>query len=163
MTNRGRAPVTLVSVHFESHGDPAQRASQIGRLIEAIETYAPGRPVLIGGDLNTSTVSRDWARGTGVKPVLPEERVLDPVPFEPMFEVAAAHGYDWRACNALNVPTQRTRAGRHAGPAARQDRLVPLPRPGRERSRDRCPPSTPAASAISDHERAGGRSTGSRA
>ncbi len=101
--------VTLVSVHFESHGDPAQRASQIGRLIEAIETYAPGRPVLIGGDLNTSTVSRDWARGTGVKPVLPEERVLDPVPFEPMFEVAAAHGYDWRACNALNVPTQRTR------------------------------------------------------
>ena len=101
--------VTLVSVHFESHGDPAQRASQIGRLIEAIEAYAPGRPVLIGGDLNTSTVSRDWARGTGVKPVLPEERVLDPVPFEPMFEVAAAHGYDWRACNALNVPTQRTR------------------------------------------------------
>ena len=65
--------------------------------------------MLIGGDLNTSTVSRDWARGTGVKPVLPEERVLDPVPFEPMFEVAAAHGYDWRACNALNVPTQRTR------------------------------------------------------
>jgi endonuclease/exonuclease/phosphatase family metal-dependent hydrolase len=101
--------VTLVSVHFESHGDPAQRAAQMGRLIEAIETYAPDRPVLIGGDLNTSTVSRDWARGTGVKPVLPEVRVLDPVPWEPMFEVAAAHGYDWRACNALRVATQRTR------------------------------------------------------
>jgi len=104
-----RTLVTLVSVHFESHGDPAQRAAQIGRLIEAIEAYAPARPVLIGGDLNTSTVSRDWARGTGVKPVLPARRVLDPVPFEPMFEVAAAHGYDWRACNALDVPTQRTR------------------------------------------------------
>ena len=105
----GRTPVTLVSVHFESHGDPMQRADQTGRLLEAIQTYAPGRPVLIGGDLNTSTVSRDWARGTGVKPVLPEGRVLDPVPFEPMFEVAAGHGYDWRSCNALNVPTQRTR------------------------------------------------------
>jgi endonuclease/exonuclease/phosphatase family metal-dependent hydrolase len=105
----GGTPVTVVSVHFESHGDPAQRAAQTGRLLEAIEAYAPGRPVLIGGDLNTSTVSRDWARGTGVKPVLPEERVLDPVPYEPMFEVAAAHGYDWRTCNALRVATQRTR------------------------------------------------------
>jgi endonuclease/exonuclease/phosphatase family metal-dependent hydrolase len=105
----GGTPVTVVSVHFESHGDPAQRAAQTRRLLEAIEAYAPGRPVLIGGDLNTSTVSRDWARGTGVKPVLPEERVLDPVPYEPMFEVAAAHGYDWRSCNALHVPTQRTR------------------------------------------------------
>jgi endonuclease/exonuclease/phosphatase family metal-dependent hydrolase len=102
-------PVTLVSVHFESHGDPAQRASQMARLIEAIDAYAPGQPVLIGGDLNTSTIGRDWARGTGTKPVLSVERVLDPVPYEPMFEVAAGHGYDWRACNALDVPTQRTR------------------------------------------------------
>ena len=102
-------PVTLVSVHFESHGDPGQRAAQTAILLDAIEAYAPGRPVLIGGDLNTSTVSRDWARGTGVKPVLPAARVLDPVPFEPMFEVAAARGYDWRGCNALGVPTQRTR------------------------------------------------------
>jgi endonuclease/exonuclease/phosphatase family metal-dependent hydrolase len=115
-------PVTLVSVHFESHGDPAQRASQMGLLLDAIETYAPARPVLIGGDLNTSTVSRDWARGTGVKPVLPLQRVLDPVPFEPMFEVVAAHGYDWRACNALNVPTQRTRPdGTPAAPLGKID------------------------------------------
>jgi endonuclease/exonuclease/phosphatase family metal-dependent hydrolase len=104
-----RTPVTLVSVHFESHGDPAQRALQMACLIEAIDTYAPGQPVLIGGDLNTSTTGREWARGTGVKPVLPALWVLDPVPYEPMFEVAAGHGYDWRACNALNVPTQRTR------------------------------------------------------
>lgn len=105
----GGVAVTLVSVHFESHGDSAQRAAQMTLLIEAIDAYAPGQPVLIGGDLNTSTLSRDWARGTGVKPVLPVERVLDPVPYEPMFEVAAAQGYDWRACNALRVPTQRTR------------------------------------------------------
>jgi endonuclease/exonuclease/phosphatase family metal-dependent hydrolase len=102
-------PVTLVSVHFESHGDPAQRASQMAHLIDAIDAYAPAQPVLIGGDLNTSTIGCNWARGTGVKPVLPAQRMLDPVPYEPMFEVAAGHGYDWRACNALNVPTQRTR------------------------------------------------------
>jgi endonuclease/exonuclease/phosphatase family metal-dependent hydrolase len=117
-----RAPVTLVSVHFESHGDPAQRAAQTACLIEAIDAYAPGQPVLIGGDLNTSTISRDWARGTGVKPVLPDGRVLDPVPFEPLFEVAAGHGYDWRACNTLGVPTQRTRAdGTPAAPLGKID------------------------------------------
>ena len=103
-------PVTLVSVHVESHGDPEQRAAQVRRLIEAIDRYAPGAPTLIGGDFNTSTVSRDWARGTGEKPVLPVGRVLDPVPYEPLFEVAAAAGFDWRACNTLGVPTQRTRA-----------------------------------------------------
>jgi endonuclease/exonuclease/phosphatase family metal-dependent hydrolase len=102
-------PVTLVDVHFESHSDPPGRAAQMRRLLDAIDTYAEGRPALIGGDFNTSTASRGWARGTGQKPVLPDERLLDPVPFEPLFEVAAARGYDWRACNALGVPTQRTR------------------------------------------------------
>jgi endonuclease/exonuclease/phosphatase family metal-dependent hydrolase len=102
-------PVTLVSVHIESHGDPEQRAAQVRCLIEAIDLYAPGAPALIGGDLNTSTVSHDWARGTGEKPVLPAGRVLDPVPYEPLFKVAAGAGFDWRACNALGVPTQRTR------------------------------------------------------
>jgi endonuclease/exonuclease/phosphatase family metal-dependent hydrolase len=146
-----RAPVTLVSVHFESHGAPAQRAAQIGLLIEAIDAYAPAQPVLIGGDLNTSTVSRDWARGAGVKPVLPTERVLDPAPYEPLFEVALAHGYDWRACNALGVPTQRTRAdGTPAAPLGKIDWFL---------SRDlvaRGPATVPAVDgagrAISDHE-----------
>ena len=57
-----------------------------------------------------------------MKPVLPAERVLDPVPFEPMFEVAARHGYDWRSCNALGVPTQRTRPdGTPAPPLSKID------------------------------------------
>ncbi len=33
----GRVLVTLVSVHFESHGDPVQRAAQMARLLEAID------------------------------------------------------------------------------------------------------------------------------
>jgi endonuclease/exonuclease/phosphatase family metal-dependent hydrolase len=146
-----RTPVTLVSVHFESHGDPAQRAAQMARLIEAIDAYAPGQPVLIGGDLNSSTIGRDWARGTGTKPVLPALRVLDPVPYEPMFEVAAGHGYDWRACNAEGVPTQRTRPdGTPAPPLGKIDWFL---------SRDlvaTAPATVPAVDgrgiAISDHE-----------
>jgi endonuclease/exonuclease/phosphatase family metal-dependent hydrolase len=102
-------PLALVNVHLESHSDPITRADQVALLLEAIDRHTGDAPVLIGGDFNTSTLSRDWARGTGEKPVLPLERVLDPVPYEPLFEVMAAAGYDWQACNALGVPTQRTR------------------------------------------------------
>ncbi len=145
------APITLVSVHFESHGDPPRRAVQLARLLDAIDSYAPTQPVLIGGDLNTSTLSRDWARGTGVKPVLPRERVLDPVPYEPLFEVAAARNYDWRACNALGVPTQRTRPdGTPAHPLGKIDWFL-------ARDLDVAEPATipaidPDGRAISDHD-----------
>jgi endonuclease/exonuclease/phosphatase family metal-dependent hydrolase len=105
----GGRPVTLAAVHFESHSDPEGRAGQLRRLLVALDRYGADQPVVIGGDLNTSTLARGWARGSGAKPVLPEARRLDPVPFEPLFEVAAAAGYDWRACNALGVPTERTR------------------------------------------------------
>jgi endonuclease/exonuclease/phosphatase family metal-dependent hydrolase len=104
----GRA-VTLANVHFESHSDPQTRAAQMGVLLAAIDAYAERHPALIGGDFNTSTASRGWARGTGERQILPAARLLDPVAYEPLFEVAAARGYDWRACNLLGVPTQRTR------------------------------------------------------
>jgi endonuclease/exonuclease/phosphatase family metal-dependent hydrolase len=65
--------------------------------------------VLLGGDFNTSTTSRSWARGTGERQILPAARRLDPVPYEPLFEVAAGRGYDWHACNTPGVPSERTR------------------------------------------------------
>ena len=143
--------ITVVSVHFESHGDPDQRARQMQRLLEAIELYAADQPVLVGGDLNTSTLSRDWARGSGVKPVLPLERILDPIPYEPLFAVAADQGYGWRECNALGTPTQRTRPdGTPRAPLGKIDWFL---------SRDLAtadPRTVPAVDAnghtISDHE-----------
>jgi endonuclease/exonuclease/phosphatase family metal-dependent hydrolase len=115
-------PVTLADVHFESHSDPQGRAAQMTRLLDAIDAYGGGQPVLLGGDFNTSTASRGWARGTGERQILPAARLLDPVAYEPLFEVAAARGYDWRACNTLGVPTQRTRPdGTPAPPLGRID------------------------------------------
>jgi endonuclease/exonuclease/phosphatase family metal-dependent hydrolase len=73
-------PVTLADVHFESHSDPRSRALQMERLLDAIDAYGGEQPVLLGGDFNTSTASRGWARGTGERPVLLAERLLDPVP-----------------------------------------------------------------------------------
>jgi endonuclease/exonuclease/phosphatase family metal-dependent hydrolase len=107
--------------------------------------------VLIGGDFNTSTVSRDWARGTGEKPVLPLERVLNPVPYEPLFEVMAAAGYDWQRCNALGVPTQRTRPdGTPKPPLGKIDWFFTR---GLETSMARTAPAVDREGrAISDHE-----------
>jgi endonuclease/exonuclease/phosphatase family metal-dependent hydrolase len=103
------APVTLACVHLESHSDPVFRAAQLQILLDAIEHYAPGRPALIGGDLNTSTITRDWSRGRGEKPDLPPAHLLDPVPYEPLFERAAAAGFEWAPHNVPNATTQRTR------------------------------------------------------
>ncbi len=144
-------PVTLVSVHFESHGDPEARAGQLRRLLEALDRYAGDQPVLIGGDLNTSTLARGWARGSGAKPVLAAARLLDPVPYEPLFEVAAAAGYDWRGCNALGLPTQRTRPdGTPAPPLGKIDWFLAR---GLEAADARTIAAVDdAGSALSDHE-----------
>lgn len=104
-------PVTLACVHLESHGDPHQRAGQTAILLDAIADYAPAQPVLIGGDFNSSTISRTWSRGGGTRPALPRERVMNPVPFEPLFDLFRDRGYRWRAANDLGQPTQRWHPG----------------------------------------------------
>ncbi len=96
--------VTLVGLHLESHSDPAHRAGQMARLLELIAQYDNVAPVLIGGDLNTST--RSWAERLAGLPEDPSRR-CDVVPHEPLFSVMAAHGFDWTACNLPLMPTQR--------------------------------------------------------
>ncbi|MBB3612171.1 endonuclease [Rhizobium sp. BK602] len=46
-------PFVAVSVHLESAATSAYRERQTAGLIDAVEAYAPGLPILIGGDLNT--------------------------------------------------------------------------------------------------------------
>jgi len=46
-----------VSVHLESVGNGPYREKQMAALIDAVEAYAPGLPILIGGDLNTGNHS----------------------------------------------------------------------------------------------------------
>ena len=145
-------PVTLADVHLESHSDPQSRAAQMALLLAAIDAYGVAQPVLIGGDFNTSTASRGHARGTGERPrPRPAERLLDPVPFEPLFELAAAAGYDWRACNTLGVPSQRTRPdGTPPPPLGRLDWFFSR---GLLASDPQTVPAVDAAGvAISDHE-----------
>ena len=106
------APVLLVSAHYESHTGPADRLAQTRAMLDAIDTHAPDRPVLIGGDFNTSTFElEDKGRPELVRAALARdpERLVDPVRHEPMFGLLAERGYDWAGCNVALAPTQRTR------------------------------------------------------
>jgi endonuclease/exonuclease/phosphatase family metal-dependent hydrolase len=113
---RGAQRILMVSVHLESHSDPALRAEQMRRLFEAIDRLAPGQPVLIGGDLNTSTLARatsgqELARASAARE--DPSRFVEPQRYEPLFALAQARGYDWKAANAA-APTQREPAGEAA-------------------------------------------------
>jgi len=139
------AGIIHVAVHLESHADPAHRARQVRRLLQDVEAFARGGPLVIGGDFNTATV------GHGQKGGVEPRRLLDPVPFEPLFEVMAAHGLAWEQANTMAVATQRTRPdGTPAPPFGRIDWLF-------TRGLEALDPATIAAvdgrgRALSDHE-----------
>jgi len=108
----GATPVLLVSAHYESHSDPEDRALQTATMLDAVDTLAPGRPVLIGGDFNTSTVTlaqKGDAALTASALAKDPHRLVRPEPYEPMFEVLQRRGYEWADCNVPLAPTQRTR------------------------------------------------------
>jgi endonuclease/exonuclease/phosphatase family metal-dependent hydrolase len=88
-THEGRDFVGC-AVHLESRSDFAGRARQMAQLLDAIDTYADGLPVVIGGDLNT---------GVEASAGLADTR-------ERLFAESAARGYDWAACNQA-APTTR--------------------------------------------------------
>ncbi|MCV3273837.1 endonuclease/exonuclease/phosphatase family protein [Roseobacter sinensis] len=72
-------PICVVSTHLESNAQAAHRHAEFSRLLADIDTFAPGIPVLIGGDLNTGNhmpPDFDWRRET-------------------LFALAEEQGYDW--------------------------------------------------------------------
>jgi len=74
-----KGPLCVVSTHLESNADGVHRAKQFDLLMAKIDAFAPGLPVVIGGDLNTGNhlpPDFDW-RG------------------EALFANAEAKGYDW--------------------------------------------------------------------
>lgn len=101
--------LVVVAPHLESHGGPSGRARQMADLFDLLEPYADGRPVVVGGDLNTHTVDLSGRERVGGE--LTPERFGDPVDHEPLFAEAAERGYAWEAANAVE-PTHRMAHGR---------------------------------------------------
>lgn len=105
-----RKDVVLASVHLESHGSPEERRDELEVLLAAIDDTAPGGPVLVGGDLNTSSLDpgelSSPERLAGALRANPG-RLLDPVPYEPLFASARRRGFAWEGCNRPGTPTHR--------------------------------------------------------
>lgn len=97
--------VVVVAPHLESHGGPSGRARQVADLLDLVEPYADGRPVVVGGDLNTHTLDVSGREDVGDD--FPPERFAEPVPYEPLFLEAQERGYEWEAANPPD-PTHRT-------------------------------------------------------
>jgi endonuclease/exonuclease/phosphatase family metal-dependent hydrolase len=121
----GGQDVAVAAAHLESHSSPQARGRQMAQLLAALERYADGRPVLLGGDLNTCSLTRPWLDTPEALRELEAAdpgRFRDPVAWEPLFEVATGHGYGWQAANAPGITT-RTSAPGAAGrrPAAKLD------------------------------------------
>lgn len=77
-------PICAVSTHLESNAGAAYRHKQMQVLLDAIDDFAPGLPVVLGGDLNTGNhmpPDFDWRRET-------------------LFGLAEARGYTWDASAA---------------------------------------------------------------
>ena len=147
---KGRS-VLMVSVHLESHSGPALRAEYMRRLFKAIDRIADGEPVVVGGDLNTSTLERTSTDQTFDRAALARndpERFVRPERYEPLFGIAAAEGYSWQTANAPG-PTER--------PDDAEDLVLGkidwfLVR-GAHASRAKIVPAVdPAGKAISDHD-----------
>ena len=112
------APVTLASVHLESHGDPAHRDAQAAALLAAVDAYAPGAPVLLGGDFNTHSLGvrelEDRAALAGAVRADPG-RFARPEPHEPLFARLAHAGFACAPCNAGGATHFTGERGANAG------------------------------------------------
>ncbi len=101
--------VVVVTTHLESHAPPAARAAQMCALLDVVDGYADGAPVLIGGDFNTRTASKDEMREHAARAALENlsgDPFVAPEPYEPLFEVARGAGFAWSSAN-LRAATER--------------------------------------------------------
>jgi len=86
--------ICAISTHLESAGSISIRQSQIDRIIAAVDSFAAGLPVIIGGDLNTGNniPSHDWREET-------------------LFQAAERQGFSWEG-NADGDTTRKSRLTR---------------------------------------------------
>ena len=93
--------VTIGVVHLERRWDPEGRGRQMEDFLRAIGDAAP---VIIGGDLNTTTMDMDrpWSLlETLAEIVSHPKRFREPQPYEPLFERLREHGL---SIEGANVP-----------------------------------------------------------
>lgn len=86
------------SAHLESLGGGTGRARQMAALLDAMEAYAAGLPIVIGGDFNTLVPPGHRDSST-----------------EPLFAVAQDRGYDFATANVAGPTTRVSAWSNHPG------------------------------------------------
>ncbi len=105
--------IELASVHLASHSDAEHRAVQLAALLDGIDERSAG-PAIVGGDLNTFGATFLELADRNVARSLREAepgRFSWPVGHEPLFDVAATHGYEWVDANVASPTTRHDGAG----------------------------------------------------
>lgn len=93
-----QGPLAVAAVHFESESTPQTRAEQTQLMLVAMDSLYGDLPVVIGGDLNTATLSEDRIPKT--------DRLNCPQRVEPCFSLFANHGYGWQEGNTGETTTR---------------------------------------------------------
>ncbi len=104
----GGNEIVFCSLHLESESEPSERAREMRVLFDELDAAYPGRPVVIGGDLNTFSVSKTELDDPAALRARAKEdpvRFADPVRYEPLFALAEERGYEWKLSNVPGTPT----------------------------------------------------------
>jgi endonuclease/exonuclease/phosphatase family metal-dependent hydrolase len=114
VVNVGGVDVAVVSFHLESSSTAEERGVQMARLFDQVdERFGADVPCVLGGDANTFgapiTELFDRENVRRMRSVDPA-RFTWPVPLEPLFDVAASHGFSWVDANVA-APTTNHDAG----------------------------------------------------
>ena len=139
--------VRFASTHLENRTDARHRAEQMEALLATLDVRFGGGPAVVGGDFNTLGASYeelfDRSRVRGLQRGDPT-RFTWPVPYEPLFEVARAHGFEWTEANVAAPTTEHDAVGRPDHVPIKLDWLL-----GRGLVMRR--PAVVAAGGLSDH------------
>jgi endonuclease/exonuclease/phosphatase family metal-dependent hydrolase len=104
----------VVSFHLESSSTADERAAQLSLLLRQVDDrFGADTPCVLGGDTNTfgAPVTELFYRaGVARMRAADPTRFTWPVPHEPLFDVAAAHGCSWLDANVA-APTTNHDAG----------------------------------------------------
>jgi endonuclease/exonuclease/phosphatase family metal-dependent hydrolase len=107
-------PVQVASSHLENRTTADHRADQLEALLRAIDERDESGPAVVGGDFNTVGADRDVLLDrAAVRALRGNEpwRFTWPVAYEPLFEVARAHGFSWTDANVAAPTMDGTGAG----------------------------------------------------
>jgi endonuclease/exonuclease/phosphatase family metal-dependent hydrolase len=107
-------PVQVASTHLENRTTAAHRAEQLEVVLGAIDARDASGPAIVGGDFNTLGADIDVLLDRPVVRALRQDepwRFTWPVVYEPLFEVARAHGFVWTDANVAAPTMDQAWAG----------------------------------------------------